>query len=142
MDRSHFPVFDWEPGDPVDEEHLAECTECRGLWETRQLLELEARSAPEPEEAPFFAARVARLAVAETASIWVSFEQVARRLIPVFASLTLLVLLSTYFFAPSPPAEEFAELLFEPEPREELTLDDVLFSLSLQLEEEGFGEDQ
>lgn len=143
MTDSHLPVWEWEPGEPPDEKHLRECQECARNWEVLQFLHFQAENAPEPEASPFFASRVANIAAAEAVPVWTLLERAARRLIPVFASLALIAVLGLVYWAPSEPsAGDYAELLSEPDAQTDLTLDDVLYSLSFPLEEDSTVENQ
>lgn len=145
MTEQHFPVWEWEPGDPVDEAHLSECPKCQRRWEALEFLRYQAKHAPAPDPAPFFASRVAHLAFSDAVTVWDLLERAARRLTPVFASLSLAAVIGLALWTPSEirsPTDDYAELLVEPEAEGELTLDDVLYSLSLPLQEESTIEDQ
>ncbi len=143
--KDHIPIWEWEPGDPLDEAHLEQCPQCRRQWESRRYLDFQASLAPEPDPAPFFASRVAHRAVSEATPIWLWLEKVARKTIPVFATLALIAVLGLLLSnSRQPEPVEYAELLGEPAGPagvEELTLDDVIYSLSLPLEESS-GENQ
>lgn len=130
MNEKHIVWEDWEPGDPVDEQHLAACEQCRRDHELALFLRFQARSAPTIEPPPFFAARVAKLAMADAnAAFWRFLERAARQLIPVFA----LLLLATSFLiyrswrTPEPMDEGFVGILLGPGDGEpEVSLDDVV----------------
>ncbi len=143
MTDGHISVSEWEPGQAIDERHLRQCEDCRRQWEARRFLRFQVENAPAPVLPPFFSSRVAHLAAGEVVTVWALLERTARRLIPVFASLAVIAILGWLILLPG-EAEggDYAELLVTPETRTDLTLDDVLYSLSLPLEEESNLENQ
>ena len=137
MEDKHISVTDWEPGDPIDEEHLAACSLCRRQLEMVCFLRFQAENAPRIEPPPFFAARVARLVQSSATPFWGFVEGAARRLIPIFAALIMgaTVLLYNYSATTTGP-NDYASVLMDVEEDGELTLDDVIVSLTEPLEEE------
>ncbi len=141
--KRHIDFDEWEPGHPLDRAHLDQCPDCRRQWRLAQFLNHMATASPKIEPPPFFAARVAQLAVGSTSTYWGLLEAAARRLIPVLAMIVLVISGSLYYLAVSssdaydlaqvqlllPPAEEDAEV----------TLDEFVYSLS---REEGTGEER
>lgn len=119
MNDKHIDFSNLERGDSVDREHLIACRECRdqhGVW---RLIRDQAGQAPTIEAPPFFASRVARLAVSESESgqpafFLLTFERAARQLLPVFMALILVVCFLGYQSRPArmEPALTDEELAF------------------------------
>lgn len=140
MKTTHIAWESWEPGDPLDEEHLAQCEQCQTDYALARFLHFQAVSAPTIEAPPFFAARVANLATAEIAApIWRFVERAARQLIPVFA----LLLLATSFliyrsWQPLTVTYDTAGILLEPtETESSVSVDDVVAFLKEDAGEDG-----
>lgn len=135
MSEQHFSFEEWEPGEPVDEAHLAECEECRGQWELMKFLRFQIESLPQVSPSPFFASRTARRIEGSTVNFWHLVDRFAKLLVPAFATAAF----ATAFLLFSLDSEnavpdEYTQVLLEPSATEEMTLDDVVFQL---LEENG-----
>jgi hypothetical protein len=91
-----------------------------------RLLNFLIRSVPDREPPPFFASRVARLALIERASLATSLQAFSRRLVPVFMTLLLAVCFVVYRSSELDPlleSELFSEYSDSIEP---ITIGDVL----------------
>ena len=146
MGREHIDFANWEPDGPLDEEHLKTCASCREELELARFLRAQVTQVPGADVPPFFAARVSHLAGAsaspDAGSFWALVEASAKRLMPAF---TVLVLILLFFSSETqlhhqPSDEElWAALFVEPQISEVETLDDVLLSLHETVEEESEG---
>ncbi|HSR49349.1 MAG TPA: hypothetical protein VLV83_00895 [Acidobacteriota bacterium] len=90
----HIDFSKLEPDESFDRRHLEECSRCRADWEAYGVVRGLARQAPSIEAPPFFAARVARLAVSEPSlagPFVMALQRAAQRLLPVFATLVLAI---------------------------------------------------
>lgn len=129
MSDKHISFEDWEIGQPLDEAHLESCARCRRQREAARFLRFQAETAPRIDAPPFFAARVARLAVDQLgAPMWNFVERWSRRLIPVFAAFLMATAFLLYQSA-APAGDEYAQILLGPEERADLSLDDVVILL-------------
>ncbi len=141
MSQQHIDFGDWEAGSPLDEEHLRSCATCRESLKLARFLKSQVEQVPRLEAPPFFAARVSNLVKQtnpDSASFWLLVELTAKRLIPAFAVLVLILFSLTSQTQLQQPTDEelWAALFTEPQVSEELTLDDILFSLQEPMEEE------
>ena len=141
MGQEHIDFGNWEAGSPLDEEHLRSCATCRESLELARFLRSQVEQVPRLDAPPFFAARVFNLVKQtnpDSASFWLLVELTAKRLIPAFAVLVLIVFsFSAQTQLPQPTDEElWAALFTEPQVSEVLTLEDILFSLQEPMEEE------
>ena len=134
MGQEHIDFGNWEAGSPLDEEHLRSCATCRESLELARFLRSQVEQVPRLDAPPFFAARVSNLVKQtnpDSASFWLLVELTAKRLIPAFAVLVLIVFsFGAQTQLPQPTDEELLAALFtEPQVSEVLTLEDILFSL-------------
>jgi len=141
MGQEHIDFGNWEAGSPLDEEHLRSCATCRESLELARFLRSQVEQVPRLDAPPFFAARVSNLVKQtnpDSASFWLLVELTAKRLIPAFAVLVLIVFsFGAQTQLPQPTDEELLAALFtEPQVSEVLTLEDILFSLQEPMEEE------
>ncbi len=145
MGEKHIDFSSWESGGPLDQEHLKSCASCRETLELARFLKFQVDQAPRIEAPPFFATRVANI-VSQTqevpGSFWRLVELSARRLIPAFAALILVLLLfgSNTWVKQTTDEELWAALFAEPQVSEMMTLDEVLLSLQESLEENSEGQ--
>lgn len=139
MGEKHIDFSSWEPGGTLDKEHLKSCAFCRENLELARFLKFQVDQLPRIEAPPFFATRVANL-ISQTkeipGSFWRLVELAARRLIPVFATLILVLFLFGSNTRVEQPTDEelWAALFAEPQVSESMTLDEVLLSLQESLE--------
>ena len=96
MKDGHIQFEDWEPEEALDQQHLRSCSRCREEYQQVQFLREIAASAPTIDAPPFFASRVAQIAIAGTRSFWDLFDRMARRMAPLFASLVLVTAFLLY----------------------------------------------
>ena len=141
MGQEHIDFGNWEAGSPLDEEHLRSCATCRESLELARFLRSQVEQVPRLDAPPFFAARVSNLVKQtnpDSASFWLLVELTAKRLIPAFAVLVLIVFsFGAQTQLPQPTDEElWAALFTEPQVSEVLTLEDILCSLQEPMEEE------
>lgn len=113
-----------------DEAHLAQCEACRATWEAVRFLRLQLQAVPRIDAPPFFAARVARRAQDVRPSFVFLFERAARRLVPVFLGLVLVIslLLTNLLPSGSSPAPRF-EVLFQQPSQPDVSMEYVVNSL-------------
>lgn len=131
MSGNHIDFSVLEPGEPVDRDHLESCTVCRRKWKLLSFLRFQASQAPGIEVPPFFASRVAHLAVQTSVPLWYFVDRIARWVVPVMA--TAVLLMSVVFLATRTeplPAEEYTELLLETPAPDELSLEDLIVQVS------------
>ena len=145
MGEKHIDFASWEPGGALDEAHLKSCAACRENLELARFLKFQVDQIPHIEAPPFFAARVANLVgrtPENSGSFWSLVELSARRLIPAFAALILVLFLFGSNTQVSRPTDEelWAALFAEPQVSETMTLDEVLLSLGESLEESSEGQ--
>ena len=138
MNEEHIRFENWEAGDPLDQEHLAQCQECQEMVEGLGFLKQAALSAPDTEVPPFFASRVAHLAVSAGTSFWELLDRMAKRMVPLFASLVLVASFFLFSGRQEAPVEDTSIVwLAESESvRVPDTLDDMVLLLA-QAEWEG-----
>ncbi len=130
MSSKHFSVEKWEPGEPIDLEHLAGCEECRVRWELWKFVRFQLERAPKFVPPHFFASRVARLAEASRTTVYHFLDRLAKILVPTFASVTLATtLLLLNLDDSSHLSEDLAQVLVEPSIEDDITLDDVVARL-------------
>jgi hypothetical protein len=135
MSEHHFSVEEWEPGDPIDEAHLAECEDCRSQWELMRFLRFQIESLPQVTPSPFFASRTARRIEGSTADLWHLVDRLAKLLVPAFATAAFATAFLLFSLdSGSAVPDDYTQVLLEPSASEEITLDDVVFQL---LEENG-----
>lgn len=140
MKEEHVQFEEWEPGEPLDEKHLAGCSSCRDKLERLQFIREAAETAPAVEVPPFFASRVSRLAVAGGRSFWDMLDRMARRMAPVFASLVLVASSLLYLQEQERFWPGHAELIWlaeEPSTETPESLDEMVFLLAQAAQEEG-----
>lgn len=113
-----------------DEAHLAQCEACRSTWEAVRFLRLQLQAVPRIDASPFFAARVARRAQDVRPSVVLLFERVARRLVPVFLGLVIVIslLLMNLLPSASSPEPRF-EVLFQQPAQPDVSVEYVVHSL-------------
>ena len=130
----HIDFSSWEPGEPLDEEHLAVCAGCREDQQAALFIRRQAAEVPRIEAPPFFAPRVARLALEqEQEPLFELIQLAARRLLPVFMALVLIVVSLAYWNREAASTSQLGEedyevwalLLQEEAAPQQLTLDDV-----------------
>jgi len=136
MNREHIPFenleFDREP----DHSHLSQCRSCRMGWAIFRFLAFQVTSTPQVEVPPFFAGRVAEIIRSVEAPFALFFQRAARQLIPVFAVLVLGTSVLFYAFATTEsPDQYYTQMFFEEPLPEELSLENVVDSLSEPPEE-------
>ena len=142
MSEKHIAFHEWEEGMPIDEEHLLACPECRQEWEMVRFLRFQTDNVPNMPVPPFFAARVTRLAGQNSVSVWDLMGVAARRLMPAFSALVVvlaLLNLGNPGLTPSAPRPsgveiELAGFLTESPPEMRASVDDVFLSLTEALE--------
>lgn len=131
----HIDFSRWEAGEPLDEGHLANCAECRENHEAALFIRRQAVRMPSLQASPYFAPRVARLALEqEQRPLFAMVQSVARRLLPVFMMLMLLVVSLAYWRSgtatvqplASEDYETLALLLQEDSAAQQVTMEDVL----------------
>ncbi|MBI4446067.1 MAG: hypothetical protein HY645_09155 [Acidobacteria bacterium] len=143
---SHWNFEESEAGQGPDPQHLTSCEECRRKWQLAGFLRHQLSAAQAPEPTPFFASRVASLAVQSNQSFSFWFATAARKLTPVFLALLIVASGAVLFLSPS-PSESYApvDLIFsralDQEPGE-VSLEDVFNALTQVAEEEPFGPTQ
>lgn len=136
MSEGHIPFFELEEEDSIDRAHLDRCEECRKNEQIFRFLRFQARTVPWIDAPPFFAAGVANRMERKTPVFAFLLERAARRLIPVFVSLILLT--SVLLFRLQPESADLrSEVLFEPSPPEQISMEYVVNSLQQPLEEGG-----
>ena len=141
MGQEHIDFGNWEAGSPLDEEHLRSCAGCTESLELARFLRARVGQVPRLDPPPLFAARVSNLVKANApdwASFWLLVETAARRLLPAFAVLVLILFAFPLETRTDRPSDEelWAALFTEPRGSEVMTLDDLLFSLPEPMEEE------
>jgi hypothetical protein len=99
--------------------------------ELEQLLDFVVQSAPRLEAGPFFASRVAHLAETDIYSFAGSLQAFARRLVPVFTTLTITICLALHHWQPVASTSELTFFDEEAYQLENITLENVADSLDL-----------
>jgi len=142
MGEKHIDFSNWNPGQQLDNAHLESCVFCRQNLELSHFLKFQVDQVPHIEAPPFFAVRLANLvrrSRESSGSFWSLVEISARRLIPGFSALILVLVLFGFDFPlkPQQPTDEelWAALFMEPQLTETITLDEVILSLQEGLQE-------
>lgn len=98
-----------------------------------KFLDFLIENAPEIEPSPYFGPRVAALAKDQSADFMQLMSNIARWLLPTFATLGVVVLLISYQASTSPARASYPDFLFEQESSEQtVTTEYVLDSLQPQ----------
>jgi hypothetical protein len=130
MSGEHFPVDRWEPGDPVDEKHLADCKECRQNWEKMAFIRHQIAASVAVEPSPLFARRTTRRIMSNGTSVWFFLERTCRRIAPLAAAAVIVLAVLIFGYDRSEPQEEImAQAFFETDETTDISLDDVIASL-------------
>ena len=136
MGGKHIDFSNWNPGQQLDNAHLESCVLCRQNLELSHFLKFQVDQVPHIEAPSFFAVRLGNLirrSHESSVSFWSLVEISARRLIPGFSALILVLVLFGFDAQVNPqrPTDEelWAALFMEPQTTETMTLDEVLLSL-------------
>lgn len=139
IEDKHIDFSSWEPGESLDEEHLANCARCRQEQQVAAFIRRQAEAVPGIEAPPFFAPRVARLAVEqEPRPLFVMMQLAARRLLPALMALLLMVVSLAYWNQQTGSQAQLGEedfevlalLLQEEAAPQQMTMDDVFDMLA------------
>ncbi len=145
MKDHHIDFSGWEPDEALDEEHLALCAACREDHEAALLIRRQAAEVLRIDAPPFFAPRVARLALdQEQRPLSALIQMAARRMMPIFMALMLMVVSLAYWNRQAVSMTQLEEedyevlaiLLQEESASQQLTLDDM-FDLLVEEPEGG-----
>ncbi|MCH8819538.1 MAG: hypothetical protein IIB03_04365 [Acidobacteria bacterium] len=117
--------------------HTDGCEECGKRLSIFRFLGFQVKNVPGMDPSPFFSKRVSQMVWSTKVSFSLSFQQVAKQLIPAFMVLLLATSCLLYFVADTESAtEQYSELFFDQPFEEDLSIDDVVGSLAELAEED------
>lgn len=135
MSDRHIEFSKLEEDEAFDISHLAACSACQRKEKIFRFLRFQAERTPEFEPPLFFASRMARRVQTENPRFVVLLEQMARRLVVLFATLIVITSVLLYKVDWETKLDLQSEVLFESPPEVPLSLEYVVNSLTQPAEE-------